>query len=279
MMKLKKLSKLLVPIAVFRFLRFRSEGYLWEIGPDELSSKRKSILFFTTHKCASTFTPKVLLEVARQRRLKTINLTGFLWHTTNEEVYDALSEREGQVFSPRGYCYSPLRKFVSISDIEAYSSLLILRDPRDVLVSGYFSMVKTHELPLHPIRRRRFLEERRQISRLSIDEYAIEYADQLGERYRELLSNVLACKDSKFLTYESMITDFQRWIGDLEGFFGVQFKPEQKEGWAREVSPPLGEHMKHRRKVTPGDYMHKLAPETIEILDSKFDDLLSHFSY
>jgi hypothetical protein len=99
------------------------------------TSKYESVLFFTVHKSASTFIKNTIFSL-EAKRLRPVKLGALL--TPQEQ--DVLFNNQGKmkkIMSPRGYIYGAFRSFYSIPDIEKYTIILVLRDPRDC---AYFTI-------------------------------------------------------------------------------------------------------------------------------------------
>ena len=58
-----------------------------------------------------------------------------------------MNSNHKNLFSENGEIYGPQRKPLNFSGIENYKKIFFLRDPRDVLVSAYYSFGKTHKIP------------------------------------------------------------------------------------------------------------------------------------
>ncbi|HRW90153.1 MAG TPA: hypothetical protein P5027_09385, partial [Flavobacteriales bacterium] len=122
-----------------RFLHYRFERALLA-GREFQVADRPSILFFTTHKAASMFVDRVLKRLGQAHGMLHADLEG--WFSTGPPKLWRLFKDPAamkQLFRPRGIYYGALRSHRPIADLENYRVVLMLRDPRDMLTSYYFS--------------------------------------------------------------------------------------------------------------------------------------------
>ena len=236
-----------------------------------------SLFFFTTHKCASTFTPKVFDYAAKKKRLVRLDYAKYIWHKKNTDVYKYLGINAEHLFRPRGYIYAPLREWVPSTALESSKVIIMLRDPRDVLVSMYYSIGFTHELPGNRNRSEEFMGERRLVSESDLDTFVLGRAGILAEKYSEYFREIKNNVNFHFCTYEEMILSFDGWLNGIENFLAIRVDPATREKWRLMVTPPLDESMVHKRKMLPGDYKNKLERETIDELNRVFAAYLGYF--
>lgn len=250
-------------------------------GQHESNNTHQSILFFTTHKCASVYVGNILKDLAQDIGMTPIDLDGYFWLSgKNRKSVFADSRKAGEVFKLSGYLYGPFRSFREIPNIEDYRILLMLRDPRDVLTSLYFSSAYSHFDPNPPLIglpkwRKEALEQ-------TIDEFVINKSQEFLEKYQEYYQKLLGKNNVLLLKYEDMISDYNTWLTKIVEFLEVDPNPHQFKN--KNISKPNSNHKKeeiysHKRQVTPGDHKQKLKSETISILDADFDEILNIFSY
>jgi len=157
----------------------------------------------------------------------------------------------------------------------------LVRDPRDVLTSHYFSMLKSHVIPKG--KAGDAMEKNRQrLAQVSIDDYmdgqikAGFWLERLL-RLTELTDNV----GSKFWRYEDIIFEKQQWLSEILDHLSINLPDEPKEKillkW--DILPSTEDTGKHIRKVTPGDHIDKLQSSTIEKLNDYFSEILGFWGY
>ena len=181
-------------------------------------------------------------------------------------------------FSRHGRVYTGFRHFpVFDLNLEGVKAILMARDPRDMLVSMYYSVTKSHVVPRN---HHKFLQNRKLAAQMDIDEFSIErskiYLNNF-RRYRKKLP-----KDTlTTYRYEDVIYQKAAWLKDLIGHLALPADEQLIHSIAQEhdVFPQQEDSDKHIRQVHPGNYKKKLKPETIAVLNEKLGEFLHHFNY
>lgn len=153
-----------------------------------------------------------------------------------------------------------------------------VRDPRDMLVSHFYSLAYTHPLPDEPERRRDYLNMRAQLQETGIDRFALEHADYVASEFRHLRE--LQRGGAKLLRYSEMVTDFPAWAAKAVAPLGAQSAHVAAlvERFGHEFSPKK-ETLEHKRVMIPGDHEVKLARETVARLDEIFEKPLDTYEF
>ncbi len=264
--------------------RYRAERAALRQGlPPASPSAGESVVYFTVHKCASTFVPRYLRYVnTRHLGLRPLDLAGYLWHYEGDRVYDVLEDRSGEIFSPRGFLYAPLRQAVRIPAPDRYRMLLMLRDPRDLLVSHYYSIRYSHKQPAQDKKRAEFLGRRVAAGDASVDDYVREMAPVFRKRYRDYLNIVVGEYGVEPLRYEDMVADCRGWV---RAFFSrLDLAPDEKDyqaaadigGFERAVRGDIHDHVRRRE---PGEFRERLRPDTVDWLGEYFAPELAQLGY
>jgi hypothetical protein len=162
--------------------------------------------------------------------------------------------------------------------------LLLVRDPRDALVSEYFASAYSHPIPqpdttgaqVHEMMHR----DRERARRLSLEEHVLANAPRMNQtlsEYRALaslpLTKVLRYEDYIFSKAEliRVVAAHFDWAAD-EKLIGLILQ------WA-DVRPAVEDPLAFVRKVTPGDHRAKLPAEVISRLDRLLAAPLEVFGY
>lgn len=266
-----------VPPIVLRHTRYAKEHRYMQ-GRLPANSDQPSLLFYTTHKCASTLMRR-LLAIANRRAigLTQVNLAAYFWEAADvgtSPVVEQLRSRSRECFRPRGYLYAPLRHYVDTSHLPDAQYLLMLRDPRDVLVSAYFSSRFSHRAPANPLRRELHAARRKQLEDVSLEENIIARAPALASKYATYRENI---PRSSLVTYEQMWWDFPGFAQRIAGIVGAEFDDALVADMA--ALAQVGGHREEnqsavRRKGTPGDHREKLSPALCARLEEQFSDTL-----
>jgi Sulfotransferase domain len=163
--------------------------------------------------------------------------------------------------------------------IEAENPMILLvRDPRDMMVSSYFSMAASHGLPAEGPQREELLRSRAFTNEMTVDEYCIKLAHGYLQAFalcREHLDR------AKVFRYEDIIFEKHRFVEELCGLMGISLRHEEIDRIARahDVRPEREDTSAHTRNVTPGDHRRKLKPATISKLNEVFADFMAYYGY
>ena len=253
-----------------------------------------TIVVFTLHKSASMLLHRHCESLCR--------IAGIDYHSPNLPA-SGLSARmlltEPDVWRSRRGCIAPVRFYADLPESDAFSILLHLRDPRDVLVSMFYSYCYIHagEIPPATGYRRDAIER-------GIDAFVlaksgasdIHYPGDYGTgghleplignvptRYRRYLDRLLGRPNVTLLRYEEMVTDYRAWLEKFVRPFPLSNPVrtlEEMSARSRELFPQREtDQLTHVRHVSPGDHRQKLRLETIERLNEIYADVLDALGY
>ena len=244
----------------------------------------ESVYFYTFHKCASTLFSSYVLK----------NIDGLHNVDYASQIYSGRRNTQRTItFRKRGFIYGPIRisadetgpvgrilvkPTIDHAFIRDKTGLFFVRDPRDILVSSYYSFGFTHGLSRVEEISERQQAVRRIIREQTLDEYVLRSAETQIRFFSILydLSNV--CKRSVILRYEDMIDDFDMFAEQLLRYVRLGGDVIQR---IYEKSRPkkTEDTTSHRRSGRVEGFRHKLDEDTINILNKKLADTLSLFGY
>ncbi|HLO15690.1 MAG TPA: sulfotransferase domain-containing protein [Anaerolineales bacterium] len=259
-------------------------------GTHQNNNPHPSILHFTVAKCATRHVMGVLKQCACACGMTHVNLNSYIFDTSIPFL-DKMSAEEfakyRHVFKPNGYLYSTLGGMSEgIPDLGEYKIVLMLRDPRDVLVSNYYSIAYSHGLPIEgSMRHDGFVQERMRAREMSLDDYACDQSSWVKgvyERYYNLLVKKYPPSFYYYTSYEAMVGDYPRWLKDLLAYLELDVPTSLVDALIdkNERSRPAQEDIyKHRRLGRSGDYLEKISPKTISYLNEDLKEMLSVFGY
>ncbi len=192
-------------------------------------------------------------------------------------------EKLRAIYRKTGYVYGPFRHpNQGIPDLLEFKTILMLRDPRDVLVSLFYSVAYSHTLPAgNPEQASELLMRRKNALELEIDAFVLDQLPIYKERYEMYLRDLHGRPRTLLLTYEEMMADREAWFERLISFAGFTPSSETLE-FARAASEGEtgGEDAhRHRRQGLPGDHRRKLRAETIETLNRELGEILKVLNY
>lgn len=162
--------------------------------------------------------------------------------------------------------------------------VLMIRDPRDALVSLYFSNARTHPIP-PPLPGAREVTDQMERSRrealaTDIDPYVLGRAAGMTNAMMAY-APIMGSPTLTVARYEDYVFQKVQLMDLIADRFGWQVSPRLKDRileWA-DVRPAAEDQTQFIRKVTPGDHLEKLRPETIATLNEIVRPALDLFGY
>jgi len=254
-----------------------------------IRSKKPSIIHFSINKAATQTVKAILTDCSSKNNYIPIHWTDYAFNSKHpplccqniEEVKPNL-----QIFNPQGVFYSAFSGFVpGIPQLDKYKIILMLRDPRDILVSDYFSIKFSHLPPTKFDKKKydAFMRRRNEALNLDIDSYVLNNMHRVFyefEKYdNNLLGNSSLIKNTLVTKYEEMVNDFDLWLEKIITF--CEFENIDKNYLIKKYNrkPKTENPAFHIRKGIAGDYMEKLKPTTIKTINENYNELLTKFKY
>ncbi len=266
--------------------RFRKEKTLYS-GKRLSKNDKTSILHFSVNKSATQHTKEVLKTLTAPEGLIPIDYNDYAFHSSNPFL-DHLTADEMKnfqhLFIPKGYLFSVFGGFVhGIRELSRYKILLMVRDPRDILVSDYFSISKSHPEPSKGgDKAEAFLERRFQSQSQTIDAFVLSEAGQYYSRLSTYLHHLDGKPNVLLLRYEDMISDYKSWLESIIRFLELSPDTRVMEKLLNDRKKGFGgqeNQSSHHRKGVHRDFLEKLKPETISTLNAQFKDILTKWGY
>jgi hypothetical protein len=256
-----------------------------------LADSPTSVLILTHHKCATTFITRMLQHLESQPGpLRCVDYEDLLWNHGAALAVNArcggpsqlLETMRNHLFSERGFVYGPLRSGCSIGYDDRFKRLFILRDPRDSLVSRFFSITHSHAQPVDPAVLRLFRHERSLARQECIDDYVLRAAttwlQPLLASYRGMI--VDSTRNVRVVHYEDLVDDPLTVVHDMLTYItGVE--PHRDAVTRLLVNETFVQQTeavgRHQRSGRPDQYHERLRPETIDRLDDILREELAFF--
>jgi hypothetical protein len=261
----------------------------WKGVSFELDDQRGGPAFFIlgVRKSGSSMFNRVAQLLSRYNDYNWVDVAGSLFNK-NIKVGEWVRDPSFGEIIRGGNVYGGFRTFPSgIQEHPAFQDgkkVLLVRDPRDALVSEYFSNAFSHSIPKKSASgdgaREQLLAQREAALATPIDDYVTQRARLMGRTMIEY-APILGDPNLLLLKYEDIIFDKRRMITDVIEHFGWKIQPPQIDailGWV-DVKPEQENPKQFIRKVTPGDHADKLKPETIAAIDAELDRVLKTFEY
>jgi hypothetical protein len=252
--------------------------------PFELATHGDAPLFaLGVRKSGSSVFSNVCAAIAKANGVNVVDVPGVMFdrgHTFREWNE---SPRLPAVVKP-GNMYIGFRDApTGLYDHPAFRAgrkILLVRDPRDALVSEYFSNAYSHSLPQVNADASTIAVERRKALETSVDQYVSErvgFLDATVTAYEPLLDD----PNLMVMRYEDVILKKADWVRDIARHFGLVADERLVAGilgWA-DVKPQGEDPTKFIRRVTPGDHLEKLRPDTIAAINAGLSPVWARLGY
>jgi hypothetical protein len=190
-----------------------------------------------------------------------------------------------ELFLAHGYVFIGFRsKPIALSGVlsrMAGKKILVVRDPRDMLVSLYYSAKFSHDLTERGTQQFRWLvRATKRDTEMGIDEYCLYNSWRMNEAlfgYSEILDD----PNTLILKYEDFIYNKVNLARSICNRFSLELGPNRIADIVapHDIFPAADQPYQHVRQVHPGDHKRKLKPETINALNACCEKFLTTFNY
>jgi Sulfotransferase domain len=242
----------------------------------------ESVYFYTLHKCASSlFSDYVLKKV---RRLRLVDYADRFYN--GEPIEYVRFKEKGFIYGPirlstdpPSAIYDRLIEPASRNDfIRHKRAIFLIRDPRDIIVSSYYSFGYTHEFSTVKEIKEQQRQARELIRGKTIDTFALEVANPTLNHFQIIERLSQACNRAIVLKYEDMIDNWEKFSSGLTTYLDIGRKTLRhtyKQTRPLENESETG----FRRSGKPGAYKDKLLKSTVDALNRGFASVLTRFHY
>ena len=260
-------------------IRYR-EAAEFDVADDE---GQDSYFVFGVRKSGSSILNSIVGALAGMNGVRFIDVAGTLFKS-GLRVADWQSDGDLRALLRPGNVYGGFRNFPTglacDPGFRRWRKVLMVRDPRDALVSEYFSNAYSHSIPQGGSGRSAMLAERDAALTSDLQSYVLKMAPSMRRALREYFP-LLDDPTARIVRYEDRILQKRRLIAEICEFFSWSVSSENVGhilGWA-DIIPDCERPTAFVRRVRPGDHVEKLDPATIRELELYFRQELSCFGY
>jgi len=181
-----------------------------------------------------------------------------------------------RAFHAKGLYFGTLRRAYPIADLGKYRAVLLLRDPRDCLVSHYFSIRESHTLNNFDN-----VRERQEARSLELDEWVLQHVEDYRRDFLHFYQQLIGKPEVLFIPYEQMVSAFPDVIRKLVAHTGMNRDSATVDRIIKDADfeVPKENPLSHKRSVKPGNHLKKLKPETVAQLNESLAEVLELFDY
>ena len=262
-----------------------------------------SSFIFAPPKSGSTFLNHLIADLAKFGPQPNVNIPSTLFDA-GINFQQAKLERANLLFETDGYCFSGFRDWPRFLgggfQLDNYKRVFMMRDPRDMLVSNYFSMAKSHPIPESGAVKEQMEENRTWALSTDINEYVLgeplQYYRNLLDRMVRVWQNPtkhIASGDPTkqrnerkrvmllSVRYEDVVFKKAEFAERLCKFLEWNIDPTlvTKLAKKQDVFPDEERPEKHIRQVNPGNFRKKLDHSTVLKLNAELRSHLNLFGY
>lgn len=238
-----------------------------------------SFFVFALPKSGSVLQDKVFEDICHELNIPLISVAKSAFHQGVEE--SNFSEEICELFAKYGYGFYGFRYFppyLKNLELSTFKKILLIRDPRDILVSHYFSMKNSHDIPQGEMGER-LLKQRNALQNVDINKYVIAKAPTFLKLFRSY--SFIKNNSIRVFKYEDIIFEKVKWIENILTFLEFELDTNSIITIARrhDIFPAVETPQSHIRKVTPGDHQEKLERKTIQTLNEILASILIEYNY
>lgn len=263
----------------YRLFHFKQEKAYMK-GDLTTDLDEPSLILLSSNRAATQFVEDVLGKIYEDRGGKYIALNRYLFffdkkNTIRFEDHEVIVQQ----MKSRGFFYGQQGPFTQHDVFKDFKKVVMVRDPRDLLVSHFFSFTYAH-VP----RNREFVEKIKKAKEMGIQKYVL-----LGENvsiFKKCLNQAIALRDKEdvlFYKYEDMMADFVVFQESCQQFINGEVKRELSEELNGMHKKPetnqSTDNTRHRRSGAWGQFKTALDPDVIEKLNEEFKDQLIALDY
>lgn len=255
-----------------------------EIEIPEAGGDGQSVFLLGLPKAGSTLLNRVMRPLCERGGLAPFSLHNEM-RGLGVAIQD-MPDTVGEIYSATGYAYMGYRGLQSQDQLPAFASgrtVYLVRDPRDMVVSKYFSEAYSHRPPgsvADDKMVKKFEERRQQLQDMDLDDYVLEAGHNTLKAF-EATQAELANIEHRVWRYEDIVFDKLDWVQQMLDYLDLKVPAPMVERVVErnDIRPDAEQTDAHVRRVTPGDHRNKLRPKTIEKLNELFAPILERFNY
>ena len=253
----------------------------------ETRSAPPSVLFYTTHKCASSFMQYFFGALTQGSAYRVVDIEAAMWEFDTDvfagaDVSDFISEHSDRLFFRRGEIYSPLRSPIRFPGDDHFRKIFFLRDPRDIAVSWFYSFSGSHPVPKSPERAAAFHYMTELYERDGIDKVVCEeVAEKLAERFDGFARIREDAKDALYVSYDEYAADVEAFTRKIADWLNLDPAPDVLADIAARAQPTQKDvdDNRHQRSGRSRQFEAELQPATIAHINEVLGPALKEWGF
>ncbi len=250
-----------------------------------------SVMFWTTHKCASTFISKFLKIISEETNFNYFDYAGQIWELGNEiKVNNPFSIETDCDFLYRkhGEIYGPMRTPFEFYLRKDLNNIFFLRDPRDLIISKYYSIAYSHPIPSNDKVKEEFLKKREHAKSININDFFIEQIDNWilphYMKYKDMREN---SKYSSFHKYEDLKDKPKKIFLEITNNMNVKISEKSLDKLILEFEKPFKQKQEkkqdrkylHERSGKSRQFEYELNKKVLDVGNKKLKNVLEFWNF
>ena len=242
-----------------------------------------SAYVLSVHKAGSTLINTMAMQIARAAKRPVFALHSALF-SNGVKLGDCPAEAIAMLERP-GTVFTAFRTPDFLDGVAQYHTapkFLMVRDPRDIAVSAYFSFAFSHGLPRSGTVRDQMLANRARVQRMELSEFVLRgSADTPMRNMLTFIDHLDRYEGFTTRRYEDVIFEKEQLAADIAAVLSARLPTERLAEIAakNDVRPDAERPTEHIRQVSPGNYREHLSEEAQTYLETKFAPIFERFNY
>ena len=253
-------------------------GVKYSLETPEVTRDYPSAYLFAYAKSGSTLMDRMVREYCGAIKQASFSLFGEAFQKGVRP--QDIAEDAAQCFTDRGVVYTGFRSYpLNFKlDLTNTKNLILVRDPRDMLVSLYYSISKSH-VSLND-KDGSWDRERAEVQSKELNDFVLERSFSYAE-YFKWYAHAFQNVNVKAVRYEDVIYKKLEWMKELVVWLGLPLDLAilEKVVSKHDVVPTSEDEGSHIRQVHPGNYKKKLERDTIMKLNRRLIKFLETYGY
>lgn len=246
----------------------------------------KSFFAWSLNKAGSTLLTRMLEDYLASVNHPTLNIPGILFQNGLSSNIGAKEYKK--ILFAEGYAYvgwrNPAALKVKLFDFTQVKNILLVRDPRDRLVSSYFSIAHSHAIPKCGA-----LKETMEASRKTAQHLG-NVNDWINSEPKELHSFLMGMNgyhknlpsaSTRIYRYEDIIYRKEEFLADMIEYAGLPYDTGRIRDTAtkHDIRPSNERPNHHVRQVKYGNFREHMNSESQNAVEKKYRICLEAYGY
>jgi len=262
----------------FRTFKFSVEKAYMK-GELKSTSMSPSLLLLSCNRAATQLVEDILRRIYERDKGQYIALNRYLFFFDRSEEEPFLdANKMSSMMKPEGFFFGQQGPFKEHQCFDDYKLVVMCRDPRDLLVSHFFSFSQAH-VPKDD----KFVQKVKEAREMGLQKYVL--LEENIEYFESCLAQAIKLRNQSnvlFWKYEDMMDDFNSFQEACQNHIRDNVDDVLSEELNELHKPAVkttADNTRHRRSGAWGQFKKALDADTIETLNQRFAPYLEELGY